>query len=183
MKIILMNYADPRIEILDVPESMLSDDVESFLASHGYSLSNISWMAAPVEYIPVQYHNYKLDEDHGTEQHSVCHTRLFGASVSSAVSEVKRREQEDLISALRSKGKRTDRGNEWRFTIYEEPIVAAYDNDEPCDMRITSVLVDNEGFITVSAVAKDNIGDEHEICVDDIFAGHLEFVTDEIIRH
>lgn len=47
MKIIVMNSVNVRIEILNVPDHMVKDDTEQFLMEHGYSLNNISWMAAP----------------------------------------------------------------------------------------------------------------------------------------
>ena len=51
MKIIVMNSADVRIEVLTVSDRLIeNDDIEQFLSEHGYSLNNISWMAAP-EYL------------------------------------------------------------------------------------------------------------------------------------
>ena len=47
MKIIVMDSADLRIEVLNVADHLLEDEVELFLSEHGYSLNNISWMAAP----------------------------------------------------------------------------------------------------------------------------------------
>ena len=50
MKIIVMNSADVRIEVLTVSDRLIeNDDIEQFLSEHGYSLNNISWMAAPVD--------------------------------------------------------------------------------------------------------------------------------------
>ena len=40
MKIIVMNSADLRIEVLNVPDHMLEEDIEVFLAEHDYSLNN-----------------------------------------------------------------------------------------------------------------------------------------------
>ena len=56
MKIIVMNSADTRIEVLSVPDNMPEEDIELFLAEHDYSLNNISWMAAPIDFVPVQFH-------------------------------------------------------------------------------------------------------------------------------
>ena len=42
MKIIVMDSANVRIEVLDVADHMLEDEIELFLSEHGYSLNNIS---------------------------------------------------------------------------------------------------------------------------------------------
>ena len=60
MKIIVMNSADLRIEVLNVPDHLLEEDIEVFLAEHDYSLNNISWMAAPIDYVPVQFHDFGI---------------------------------------------------------------------------------------------------------------------------
>ena len=43
MKIIVMDSANVRIEVLNVADHMLEDEIELFLSEHGYSLNNISW--------------------------------------------------------------------------------------------------------------------------------------------
>ena len=68
MKIIVMDSANVRIEVLNVADHMLEDEIELFLSEHGYSLNNISWMAAPIDFVPVQFHEY--DTDNPTE--SLC---------------------------------------------------------------------------------------------------------------
>ena len=56
MKIIVVDCANVRIDVLNVPENMVGEDVELFLVEHDYSLNNISWMAVPADYVPVQFH-------------------------------------------------------------------------------------------------------------------------------
>ena len=63
MKIIVMDSANVRIEVLNVADHMLEDEIELFLYEHGYSLNNISWMAAPIDYVPVQFHEYDTDKE------------------------------------------------------------------------------------------------------------------------
>lgn len=178
MKIIVMNSADLRIEVLEVADNMLTEDIEQFLAEHDYSLNNISWMAAPIDYVPVQFHDYRMDED-GEEQHTMRHARLKDFFVYDSVKEVKHREQEELREALRKHGDQVDGGYEWHFEG-ECPIVAAYDYDEPCDVVILAARVDKHGYITILGDEKNDRGNEHEIEVDDIFAGHLEYVYSAI---
>lgn len=42
MKIIVMDSANVRIEVLNVPDHMINEDIEQFLTEHDYSLNNIS---------------------------------------------------------------------------------------------------------------------------------------------
>ena len=52
MKIIVVDCANVRIDVLNVPENMVGEDVELFLVEHDYFLNNISWMAVPADYVP-----------------------------------------------------------------------------------------------------------------------------------
>ena len=179
MKIIVMNSADLRIEVLNVPDHLLEEDIEVFLAEHDYSLNNISWMAASIDYVPVQFHDFGINEEDGEETYAIRHARLKNYSIYDSVQEVKHREQEELAETLRQYGESVDDGYEWHFEG-ECPIIAAYDYDEPCDVVILAVRVDKDGKLTIIGDEKNDRGNEHEIDVDEIFAGHLEFVTSEI---
>ena len=179
MKIIVMNSADLRIEVLNVADHLLEEEIELFLSEHGYSLNNISWMAAPINYVPVVFHNYDTDKESGEELHTTRSARLKDFSIYDSVQEVKCREQEELAAALRLHGEKVDEGYEWHFEG-ECPIIAAYDYDEPCDVVILAVRVNKDGKLTIIGDEKNDRGNEHEIEIDEIFAGHLEFVTSEI---
>lgn len=106
MKIIVMDSANVRIEVLNVADHMLEDEIELFLYEHGYSLNNISWMAAPIDYVPVQFHEYDTDKEDGEEVHTTRNARLKDFSIYDSVQEIKRREQEELAAALRLHGTR-----------------------------------------------------------------------------
>lgn len=129
MKIIVMDSANVRIEVLNVPDHMIEEDIEQFLAEHDYSLNNISWMAAPIDFVPVQFHEYGICHSDGEELHFVRQGKLKDFSIYDSVQEVKHREQEELAEKLRLRGKKVDDGYEWHFEG-ECPIVAAYDYDE-----------------------------------------------------
>lgn len=101
MKIIVMDCANARIDVLNVPENMVGEDVELFLVEHDYSLNNISWMAVPADYVPVQFHEFGIDEENGKEVHEQRETKLKNFSIYDSVQEVKHREQEELVSAIR----------------------------------------------------------------------------------
>ena len=181
MKIIVMDSANVRIEFLNVPDHMLGEDIEVFLAEHGYSLSSISWMAAPIDFVPVQFHDFGTCHSNGEEIHVVRHARLKDFSIYESVQEIKHREQEELAAALRLHGNKVDDGYEWHFEG-ECPIVAAYDYDEPCDVVILSVKIDKDGDLTIMGDEKNDRGNTHEIYADDRVAGHMDFITTEVGR-
>ena len=116
--------------------------------------------------------------------HSTSHRECAGVFTSkwaavNAIVKNHRIEQDELAEKLRLRGDKVDDGFEWHFEG-ECPIVAAYDYDEPCDVVILSVRVDKDGYFTIIGDEKNDRGNEHEIDVDEIFAGHLDFIISEI---
>ena len=138
MKIIVMDSTNVRIEVLNVPDNIVSEDIEQFLTEHGYSLNNISWMAAPIDVVPVQFHDYSICQTNGEVVHAARQARLKDFTIYDSVQEVKHREQEELATALRLHGDMVDDGYEWHVEG-ECPIVAAFAYDEPCDVVILAV--------------------------------------------
>ena len=53
MKIIVMNSADTRIEVLSVPDNMPEEDRELVLAEPDYACNDIYWVASPIELVPL----------------------------------------------------------------------------------------------------------------------------------
>ena len=106
MKIIVMDSANVRIDVLNVPDHMIEEDIEQFLAEHDYSLNNISWMAAPIDFVPVQFHEYGICHSDGEELHFVRQGKLKDFSIYDSVQEVKHREQEELAEKLRLRGEK-----------------------------------------------------------------------------
>ena len=100
-------------------------------------------------------------------------------NIYATVKDVKRREKEDLVKALRQYGETVDNGYEVHFED-ECPIIAAYDYEEPCDMVILAVRVDDDDNLTIIADEKNDRGNEHDIDDEDIFAGQMDFITDYI---
>lgn len=117
MKIIVMDSANVRIEVLNVPDHMINEDIEQFLTEHDYSLNNISWMAAPIDFVPVQFHDYSISQPNGEFMHASRHARLKDFTIYDSVQEVKNREQEELATALRLHGEKVDDGYEWHFEV------------------------------------------------------------------
>ena len=179
MKIIVIDSAKVRIEVLNVADHMLKDGIELFLSEHDYSLDIISWVATDSDSVPVLFHEYDTDKENGEEVHTTRSERLKDFSIYDSVQEIKKREQEELANTLRLYGKKIGDSYEWHFDG-ECPIVPAYDHFEPCDMVILSVRMDKDGSITFIGDEKNDRCNEHEIDVDDIFAGHINFITSEI---
>ena len=104
---------------------------------------------------------------------------LQNFSIYESVQEVKNREQEELRQALSLYDDKVDGGYEYHFED-ECPIIAVYDWDEPCDVVILATKVEGDGDVTLIGDKKNDRGNEHEIDVDEVFAGHLDFVTSSI---
>ena len=96
--------------------------------------------------------------------------------------EIKHLEQEGLIQALKKYGNKVDNGFEVLFED-EWPIIAVSGEESPYDAVITSVRVDSVGDITLLGYDKTYCADSHDIDVNDVFCGHLEFVTTYILPY
>ena len=182
MKIIILHDADARIEVLNVADRLINDDVETFLCEHGYSVNNITWMAAPIEYVPVVLHDYGTIADTGEELHFQKDFELKDRSTYDEVQYLKRREREALREALCIHGESVEDGFELHFEN-DEPIVAAYLWDEPCDVVIKAVKMDKGGYLTILVEDKQDRSEVHEIGVNDFFAGQLDYVTDKVLEY
>lgn len=108
MKIIVMDCANARIDVLNVPENMVGEDVELFLVEHDYSLNKISWMAVPADYVPVQFHEFGIDEENGKEVHEQRETKLKNFSIYDSVFWSFTRCSLTVIAAMRINLKHSD---------------------------------------------------------------------------
>ena len=98
------------------------------------------------------------------------------------VQNAKKIEQKELIQALKLHGDKVDDGFEIHFE-HDYPIIACYGSEDPYDAVIMAVRVDKNDNITILAEDKNYRGETHDLYVDDIFAGQLSYVTDEIIAN
>ena len=101
-------------------------------------------------------------------------------SIQSLIDEIKQRERGELRTALINHGKKVDDGFEYKFGL-ECPIIAAYIDDEPCDVVILSVQMDKKGVLTFIGEKKLDRTFSFELYPDNIFAGQLQYVTSEIV--
>ncbi len=99
-------------------------------------------------------------------------------TIHEAVQLIKSREQEELKEALRKYGKSSESGYEYRFED-ESPVIAAYSKDEPFDIVVLSVTLKND-VLSLYASEK-NYYNPRQYPVDEVFAGHLDFVTSDLI--
>lgn len=98
------------------------------------------------------------------------------------VQAIKKEEQDVLRQTLLSYGKEEGGQKLYRFSDDIAPIVAGYLFDDPCDIIIKQVAVDEDGNnLEIIGEDKEVRGQEHVIDPDDIFAGHLDFITDSIL--
>lgn len=102
-------------------------------------------------------------------------------TIEELVEEVKSREKEELIDAVRKYGKAVKEGHMVEFGEDSRPVIAGYIGDDPCDIVIKSVLVTTNGHVYLEGFDKNNIFCQYkDIEPIDIFAGHLEYVTSSI---
>lgn len=98
------------------------------------------------------------------------------------VQSIKKEEQDVLRQTLLNYGKKEEGQRIYRFSNDTAPIVAGYLFDNPCDIVIKKVAVDEDGSnLEIIGEDKEVRGQEHVINPDDIFAGHIDFITDEIL--
>lgn len=179
MKIIIMHDADARIEVINVADHLIGNDIESFLISHGYSVNNITWFAAPIDYVPVVFHNYDTDRDTGEERHVSRNARLKDFTIHEQAEELNRREQAELIAALRKYGEKVEGGFEVHFKA-ECPIIAGYLYDEPCDIAILAARVDENGHLYILGEDRQCGAESLEVDPTEIFPGHIDYITSTV---
>lgn len=102
-----------------------------------------------------------------------------GMTIHQLTQALKHREQEELIAAIRLNGESSSSGYVVRFQN-EQPVVAGYLFDEPADIVITSAKVDDQGHLSLTGEDKECRGESLDIDPDEIFAGHLDYLTTSI---
>lgn len=107
---------------------------------------------------------------------------IMKKSIYEMCQEIKHLEQEELIQALKKYGDKVDNGFEVLFEG-ERPIIAVSGEESPHDAIIIAVRVDSDGDITLLGYDKTYCDDSHDIDVNDVFCGHLEFVTTYILPY
>lgn len=96
-----------------------------------------------------------------------------------SVQQIKAREQSELAEVLRQHGKPTKTGYEYRFQE-DSPVIASYSHDEPCDIVILAAALVGEN-LSLYGIEKDCGYNPRLYDPKDVFAGHLDYVTSEII--
>ena len=98
------------------------------------------------------------------------------------VQAIKKEEQDVLKQTLLNYGKEEGDQRIYRFYDDTAPIVAGYLFDDPCDIIIKKVTIDENGNnLKIIGEDKEARGQEFVVNPNDIFAGHIDFITDEIL--
>ena len=179
MKIIILHDADARIEYLDVADHLIGSDIEEFLSRKGFSVNNITWLAASTDHVPVVYHKFDIDRKTGEATHTQREAQLQDLTIHGQLQELKHREQDELKTALRRYGEEVDGGFEVHFEG-EQPIVAGYLFDEPRDIVIDAARLDADGNLSLLGEDKEVRDGQYDIEPSDIFGGQLDYVTSSI---
>ena len=99
------------------------------------------------------------------------------------LNEIQSREKQELLDALYKHGESVDGGFEVRFDGEEPLIIAGYLGEDPCDIVVTRAFVDFNGYIGLDGYDKNNSFSEYrDIEPDDIFVGHLTYVTEAVVE-
>lgn len=102
--------------------------------------------------------------------------------IDNKVAALKEEEQHLLKQALLTYGKEEGGQRIYKFSDENAPIVAGYLFDNPCDIVIKKVAVDEDGNnLEIIGVDKEVRNQNLVINPDDIFAGHIDFITDSIL--
>lgn len=113
-------------------------------------------------------------------------------TISQLVKEIKEREQKELIAKVKecysneyvehhTASRYGDLHYEYNFGR-TSPCIAAYLCDDPCDVVVVNVDVcPKSNLVKLEVYEKgDELETTYWITADDVFAGHLEYVTSEI---
>lgn len=182
MKIIILNNDKLRMEFLDVPDNMVGDEVETFLAKHGYSLNSISWMAANTDSMPIVFRTYRTDPEDGSETVSQRETQIGDFSVRECIKELGVRDKAELIETVRKHGQEKDGGYVYDFEKpgKKRPAVCIYE-DAPYEMGINNVSVDKDGTLSLYGFEFNSCEEEY-IDLNDVFVGELQTIIECIVE-
>ncbi len=171
---------DKNLQVVDLQrlKSNLRGSVTA-TTRKGFSVNNITWLAASTDSVPVVYHKFDIDRKTGEANHTKREAELKDLTIHGQLQELKCREQDELKSALRKYGEEVDGGFEVHFEG-ERPIVAGYLFDEPCNIVIYAARVDAKGNLSLIGEDKQDRGEQYDIEASDIFGGQLDYVTSNI---
>lgn len=114
---------------------------------------------------------------------SISDIELKEYTIHEEVAALQAQEQKELKKKLRECGKKTANGYEYTFDNEDmRPIIAAYNYDEPADVVIIAAKLNKWGKLTLIGDEKCDRGNEHEMHINDIFAGQLDYVTSAIVK-
>ena len=182
MNIVILDDCNARVEVLDVEDSIISgeysDDIEKFLSSMGYG--TVTWMAAPIDYVPVVYRNFTLNEN-GEVSRTEREDKLKDFSIDQEYKKTNEREIAALLAKVSEYGKPCAEGGKEYVFGEDSPVVAAFLGDNPVDFKVFRVILGEDGKILLEGEDKEVYSGFGEISAEDVFYGHLEYIIGNIV--
>jgi len=180
MKIVALDRFLGKILYLDVDDAVIeNDDVDGWLRSKCYDLKDYPYFRCSDAQRSIEVEYTRITKNsHGGEHNEACKEYLRFGSPYYREKDLKRREHEECIAALKKYGDEEDGGFEKHFEA-DKPIVAGYLYDEPCDIVVNAVRT-KDGDVYVIGYDKNAPSTEQEISADELFAGQLNEITEMI---
>lgn len=179
MKIVVLDRYLGKVYYVDVDETLVkNDDVDGWLKDRGYDPKVYPYFRTDVaKYVPIEFCRFIVGKN-GVEHRNHYYERLRYASPYYREKDLKRREYEECVDALRKNGEEIDGGFEVHFEA-DKPIVAGYLYDEPCDLVVNAIrMKDDEIYIL--CYDKNDTTTEQEVSATELFAGQLNEITEMI---
>ena len=94
-----------------------------------------------------------------------------------------KKEEQDLLKQFLLRYGKEERGQKiYRFSDDTAPIIAGYLFDDPCDIIVKQVAVDEDGSNLEIIGADMEVRNQNLVInLDDIFAGYIDCITDSIL--
>ena len=178
MRIAVLDYTNQSLNIIAVDNDFIEinyhGDVELFLACWcDYSINNIEWMGDVKWYGGPELTIDDFEGDPDVKQSIKSRKRI---DYYQQIKDVKRGLIEEIKSAVKEHGGKYT-WNPEGDCYPEVPCVAAMGKEEPIDVCIKSIAIDDDNRLSIEAFDKD--GDElRAFTINDVFVEHLEFILD-----
>lgn len=162
LQLVVLNHKTKEIDIW--PLAHYSANIYAYIAELGYENGTFDFMVTDTPQVKV---NQKANNTYGY---------IGTLTVNSQCGMVKAIEKEQLVAKMRKLG----------ITRYvfvdadDRPVVAAYLGEHPGDFAVMSVSIDEKDNITLYGCDTECYGDKFDIEPNEVFEGHLEYVTNAI---
>lgn len=159
--IVVLNHTTKQVDLVPCPAEQEENSINFFLTGFGYDPKKCSYMLVDGDEVRV---NNKGSNDYAI---------LGDLTPYNQKQRIKQVEYETLIKRMQDLGV-----DSVEFEEEERPIIAAYLADNPGDFVVHEVQLYHS---TITLIGHDKecwVDDIIEITSDDVFPGHLEYVTE-----